>query len=66
MVSGRHADGQDDEIGRQARTTLRYDDQAAAVARFDARQPVAQMELYALRGKVFHERHRHLRRQAAA
>ena len=56
-----HSDRQDDEISRQARTALCDDDQTTAAARFDACQPVAQMELYTFRGEVVHQRHRHLR-----
>ncbi len=62
-VSGLHADGQNDEIGWQPGAALRNDDQAAAIALFDPRKPVAQMELHALRGQVLHERDRHLRIQ---
>ncbi len=58
---GPNAYRQDDEIGKQARSTLRNDNQAAAVALLDARQTVAQVELYALRSEMFRQRYRHLR-----
>ena len=38
---GPHSDGQDDEIGGQARAALRDDDQAAAALLFNGRKPVA-------------------------
>ena len=58
---GSHADGEDDEIGWKTGAALRDHDQAAVSPLVDAGQPVAEMELHALRDQVLHEWDRDLR-----